>query len=82
MGIIFEGEYTVRAENVFGAVTSTAYFKMTDQCDEFTPEFAIPLPTVANLMDGDEVTLCCQVTTTEAFIMLIFLSISFQIFPF
>lgn len=60
-----EDTYTVRAENVYGSITSTAYFKMTDQFEEVTPEFAIPLPTIANLMDGDEVTLCCQVTITK-----------------
>jgi hypothetical protein len=56
-----EGEYTVRGENVFGSVSSTAYFKVIPGVDEYAPEFAVKLPTVVNLMDGDEVTLCCQV---------------------
>jgi hypothetical protein len=58
-----EGEYTVRAENVYGAITSTAYYKATEGFEEtgVVPQFAVPLPTIVNLMDGDEVTLCCQV---------------------
>lgn len=55
-----EGEFTVRAENVYGSVTSTAYFQLVEGVDEVAPEFAVPLPSVVNLMDGDEVTLQCQ----------------------
>lgn len=32
--------------------------------DEYAPEFAVKLPTIVNLMDGDEVTLCCQIKKT------------------
>lgn len=60
-----EGNYSVRSENVFGSISSSAYFKVLEGVDERAPEFAVQLPTVVNLMDGDEVTLCCQVKKVQ-----------------
>lgn len=62
------GEYTVRAENVVGSVTSTASFNVIPEAftEELVPPLFIKELVPISVMDGEEARLVCQVIATPA----------------
>jgi len=56
------GEYTARAENVLGSVTSTAEIKITEEILDGVKPYFIQELQPQKVMDGEVVKMTCQVS--------------------